>query len=30
MAEKNEGKTVGLGAEIAREGYEASVVSKMS
>ena len=30
MAKKNEGKTLGLGAEIAREGYEASVVSRMS
>lgn len=30
MAKKNEGKTLGFGAEIAREGYEASVVSRMS
>lgn len=30
MTNKNEGKTMGLGAEIIREGYEASVVSRMT
>lgn len=30
MTKNNEGKTMGLGAEIAREGYEASVVSRMA
>ena len=30
MANKNEGKTMGLGAEMAREGYEASVISRMT
>lgn len=30
MANNNEGKSVGIGTEIAREGYEASVVSRMS
>ena len=30
MASNNEGKTMGLGAEMAREGYETSVVSRMA
>ena len=30
MANKNEGKTMGLGVEMAREGYEASVISRMT
>ena len=30
MANKNEEKTMGLGAEMAREGYEASVISRMA
>lgn len=30
MANKNEGKAMGFGAEIAREGYEASVISRMT
>lgn len=29
MAKNNEGKIMGLGAEVAREGYEESVVSRM-
>lgn len=27
---KNEGKNLGIGSEIAREGYEASVVHRMT
>lgn len=30
MTNKNEGKTMGIGAEMAREGYEASVISRMT
>ena len=30
MTNKNEGKTMGLGLEIVREGYEASVISRMA
>ena len=30
MTNKNEGKTMGLGAEMVREGYEASVISRMA
>lgn len=30
MGKNNEGNVMGLGAEVAREGYEASVVSRMS
>ena len=30
MTDKNEGKTMGLGAEMVREGYEASVIRRMA
>ena len=30
MAKNNEGNAIGLGTEMVREGYEASVVSRMS
>lgn len=30
MANKNEGKIIGLEVEMAREGYEASVISRMT
>jgi len=30
MSETNEGKTLGITAEVAREGYEGSVVARMS